>query len=208
MIGDTVSDALDLLGDEISLVLSELGRRIAEAGTSAELDRVESVLRDARAVEAILARVKGLEGEWLSLVPALTSDVSVPAATADADMALDATVPGGDERSPRRNLGRVRRGTKTSEPRFRRPILEVLVELGGRAQIGAVLEALELRMSAQFTDVDLQTLASDPAQLRWRNTAQWARNTLVQDGLMDRPRRRGVWEISDEGRRRLAEGTV
>ena len=37
--------------------------------------------------------------------------------------------------------------------------------------------------------------------IRWRNTAQWARNTMVNDdGRMKKGSRQGYWEISDKGR--------
>ena len=45
---------------------------------------------------------------------------------------------------------------------------------------------------------------SSPDNLRWRNAAQWARNSMVNDGLMKNDSPRGVWEISDKGRNFLA----
>ena len=39
--------------------------------------------------------------------------------------------------------------------------------------------------------------------IRWRNAAQWARNTMVnEDGRMKKTKN-GVWEISGEGRKWL-----
>jgi len=39
------------------------------------------------------------------------------------------------------------------------------------------------------------------SQIRWRNTAQWARNTMANDdGRMKKGSRNGYWEISDKGR--------
>lgn len=32
-----------------------------------------------------------------------------------------------------------------------------------------------------------------------RNTAQWARNSMVKEGLMASDSPRGIWEITDEG---------
>jgi hypothetical protein len=104
----------------------------------------------------------------------------------------------------RRNLGRVARGAKTSEPAFYRPILQVLVDRSGSARMSEVLDEIERCMGASFTDVDRRTLPSDPRQVRWRNTAQWSRNALVQAGLMERPRRWGFWEVSEDGRKWLA----
>jgi len=52
--------------------------------------------------------------------------------------------------------------------------------------------------------VDLEPLASDPKTPRWRNAACWARSAMVNEGLLKSDSPRGVWEISAEGRKRLA----
>jgi hypothetical protein len=49
-------------------------------------------------------------------------------------------------------------------------------------------------------------LASDPDMPRWRNSAQWARNTMRQEGLLKEDSPHGTWEITDAGRARLTEG--
>lgn len=48
-------------------------------------------------------------------------------------------------------------------------------------------------------------LASDPDMPRWRNSAQWARNTMRQEGLIKENSPHGIWEISDAGRQKLKE---
>ena len=50
-------------------------------------------------------------------------------------------------------------------------------------------------------------LASGPDNLRWRNAAQWARHSMVKDGLLKDDSPRGVWEIADKGRTVLAEAS-
>ena len=69
--------------------------------------------------------------------------------------------------------------------------------------MGQVLEGVRYRMQGVLRDVDFQPLASDPDLPRWRNTAQWARNSLVKQRLMRSDSQRGTWEISDAGRRYL-----
>jgi hypothetical protein len=45
--------------------------------------------------------------------------------------------------------------------------------------------------------------------IRWRNAAQWARNTMVnEDGRMVKNGKNGVWEISDKGRKWLSSQRV
>ena len=35
---------------------------------------------------------------------------------------------------------------------------------------------------------------------RWRNAAQWARQSMIYDGYLKSDSPRGVWEVSDKGR--------
>jgi hypothetical protein len=58
-------------------------------------------------------------------------------------------------------------------------------------------------MKGVLKDVDRDPLASDPDMPRWRNAAQWARWAMVKDGLLKPDSPRGIWEVTDEGRRTL-----
>lgn len=62
------------------------------------------------------------------------------------------------------------------------------------------LNAQRARALLQGMDVDYQPLASNPEYLRWRNAAQWARNTMHQDGLIKGDSAHGTWEITAAGR--------
>jgi len=55
-------------------------------------------------------------------------------------------------------------------------------------------------MKPVFKKVDYDPLASGPDNPRWRNAAQWARNSMIRDGLLKGDSPRGVWEISNKGR--------
>jgi len=48
-------------------------------------------------------------------------------------------------------------------------------------------------------------MPSDGVTPRWRNTAQWARSSLREEGLIRDDTPRATWEISEEGRAWLAE---
>jgi hypothetical protein len=99
--------------------------------------------------------------------------------------------------------GRLARGLRTPESAFILPILRALDELGGKAPMQQVLEKIGAAMKDQFRDVDYQPLKSDPNHPRWNNTAQWARNTMVAEGLLKGNSQRGIWEIAAAGRERL-----
>ena len=69
--------------------------------------------------------------------------------------------------------------------------------------MGQILDRVGQVMQGVLRDVDHQPLASDPGLPRWRNAAQWARNSMVQEGLLRNDSPRGIWEITDAGRQSL-----
>lgn len=73
----------------------------------------------------------------------------------------------------------------------------MLVESGGSSKAAEVLERVGKVMKPRLKPVDFQPLASGPENPRWRNAAQWARNSMVKDGLLKPDSPRGVWEITE-----------
>ncbi len=98
----------------------------------------------------------------------------------------------------RKVKNKLKRGLRTSEDAFRIPILEALVELGGSASMSQVLELVEKKMKDRLNEYDYQILPSNNT-IRWKNTAQWCRNTMVQEGLLKSDSPRGIWEITEKG---------
>ena len=97
---------------------------------------------------------------------------------------------------------RLPKGLKTPQSAYRIPILSALVALGGEADIDAVLERVRTLVADRLNTYDLDTFA-DGKTVRWINTAQWARNTLREEGLIRDDTPRGVWGISEAGRKWL-----
>ena len=108
--------------------------------------------------------------------------------------------------SKRRDLGRLAAGVKTPQADFREPILRALSAMGGRGKVQDVLDRVEILVGASLKAVDKQPLPSDPKQPRWRNTAQWARLELANEGLLRDDSPRGVWELSQAGSSHLRRG--
>lgn len=102
----------------------------------------------------------------------------------------------------RRDHGRLKRGARTPEDVFRLPILQTLVDMGGRGKTADVVDRVGELVADELKDVDYEPLPSS-GMLRWRNTAQWARNSMVNEGLMKHDSKRGTWEISAKGRTHL-----
>jgi hypothetical protein len=94
-------------------------------------------------------------------------------------------------------------GTYTSQEVFWKPILKILVEIGGRGNVGDVLE--RLAHEVDLTKGDYETLRS--GSVLWENRAQWARQNMVNQGLLQSDSPRGVWEITGKGHNFLAGGS-
>jgi hypothetical protein len=180
-----VNEAFELLLEEIEAVANDLNDEGAEACKSGDYERARQAIEQATRLSEFRERVKALQSEWAGLLSG----------------GLNARVRTGR----RQSRGRLPRGLRTPEDAFRRPILESLVEPGGSAPIADVLARVEQKMRRVLNSYDRQPLPSDRRSVRWKNTAQWCRNTLVREGLMRSNSPHGVWEISDKGRRWLQQ---
>jgi len=182
-----VSAAFDILLEETEAEIEffkSVGKIAIEKG---DYDRVTEAVAHATNITGFRDKIVALQSDWQALAAQFTVEP-------------DEEEKAGGER---RNLGRLRRGLRTPEPAFRTPILNALVELGGGGKVADVLELVEMRMKKMLKKVDYQPLASDPSNLRWRNTAQWSRSIMVHDGLLKADSPRGVWEITDAGRKEM-----
>jgi Mrr N-terminal domain len=97
---------------------------------------------------------------------------------------------------------RAKKGSILHESAYELPMLQILSEHGGRAAAREVIDELETRLDGQLTELDNEQLAS--GDVRWRNRAQFVRLRLVEQGDMVKDSPRGTWELSDQGRHRLA----
>lgn len=184
MQANEVNTAFEILLEEIELVANQLNEDGAQAFKEGDYDVAGRAIEEAIRVAEFREEVKALQKEWASLL---------------------AKRPQRERKAGRGGKSRLPRGLRTPEDAFRRPILEALVELGGKASIGEVLDLVEKKMRAKLTKHNFEPLPSDPKSIRWRNTAQWCRNTLVREGMMKQDSPHGIWEIADLGRRALKD---
>jgi len=178
-----VNVAFEILLEEVEVATNALQESGAELLRCGDFVGARDAIAEVEKLTDFHQRIKDLQVDWATL--SSVKDRSKTSAT---------------RRSVDRRLSK---GLRTPEDAFRMPILEALIELGGSASIAKVLDKVEDKMRGKLNDYDLQPLASDPRSIRWRNTAQWCRNTLVKEGLMRSDSRTGVWEISDRGMREL-----
>lgn len=165
--------------EEIEAVANALNEGGAEAFRKGDYEKAKAAIEEATRLAEFREKVKGLQREWVELLRSR---------------------PHAQKSWRRKTRSRLPRGLRTSDDAFRRPILESLVELGGSGSIQEVLDLVEKKMKSVLNEYDYQPLPSDKRSIRWRNTAQWCRNTLVRERLMKGDSSYGVWEISDQGR--------
>jgi molecular chaperone GrpE (heat shock protein) len=182
-----VHTAFEILLEEIEQVVISINDAGAKAFQKGDYDEARRMIENATRLTDFRDKVKALQNEWRNLFTRYALEKEI---------------------RRRKYPERLERGLRTSEDAFRKPILEALVELGGQAEVSKVLELVEKKMQGILNDYDYQPLSSDSNIIRWRNTAQWCRNTMVREGLLKSDSPRGIWAISEEGKRALQEGKV
>ena len=175
-----VGAAFEMLLEEIEGIIEDVNQAGAKAFQQGKLDEAEQVLDHARVLTGLRQQVASLGKQWDSLYSGQTEEVKAKVS--------------------RRDLGKVKRGMRTREEAYYVPILRALDEMGGTGTIGDVLVRVHDLMKGVLKPVDHEPLRSYPKTIRWRNAAQWARNVMVNEGLLKSDSPRGVWEITDKGR--------
>ncbi len=172
-----VDIAFELLLEEIESVIDALNKEAEEAFKSGDYEKVKTLIEYATKITEFREKVKNIQKEWQTLFATKTIKI---------------------KRTKKEVFKKLRSGLKTPEDAFKLPILESLIELGGRAEAKAVLDKVRQKMKNVLSEYDKQPLKS--GELRWKNTARWARNTMVNEGLLAADSPSGIWEITEKGR--------
>ncbi len=186
-----VSTALGLLRDSLAEEEQRIRSEGAKAMQGGDYDTATSVIEFAKRLLTFQKKVESLVSEWDEL----------------EDM-RDSASPAVQEIVSKRFFGKKRKGEITAHTDFFPYILQALVEMGGSAKTKLVLDRVGEKMKSILKPLDHAVLPSDGKSIRWRNAAQWARNTMVnEDGRMKKTKN-GIWEISDKGRKWLKESNT
>jgi hypothetical protein len=180
-----VSLAFDMVLEEIDKAISAINQEGIQAFQDGKYDVAHELSEKGKQIKAFRERVKNLQQEWLNLFAPI--------------------VPHKPRHIKQSYPLKLQRGLKTPEREYRIPILQALVELGGSATMNEVLERVHNLMRHRLSNYDYQSLPSDPSTQRWQNTAQWARYRMVTEGLLSSNSPRGVWEITESGRKFLEQ---
>jgi hypothetical protein len=177
--------AFELLRAEVNLAVKESLARHATATQQGDLDAMEVELERQRNLVNVRNQLQVLQDLWPTLVGKRKPHTAKPPR----------------KRRPRRK--KLKRGQKTPGEAFVIPILQALEEMGGNGRVPTVLDQVGQSMAGCLNEHDLAKLKS--GQVRWRNTAQWARLDMKKQGLLASNSPRGTWEVTDQGRAYLAE---
>ena len=186
MVKKDVFTAFEILLEEIEMVIANLKEEAAIALQKSDYDKAEKIIGNTKDIEQFREKIKELQNEWQRKFPGLSGKSKT--------------------KRKRKITAKLKRGLRTPEDEFRIPILEAIVELGGSAPMSKVLNLVEKKMKGNLNEYDYQTLQATNS-IRWKNTAQWCRNTMVREGLLKSDSPRGIWEISEKGIRYLQEKT-
>lgn len=179
-----VLDWFDELVDEIVNAAKTTRETASHAVLRGNDDEARLLMEQATAMERCREHVETLHKEWAAI-----KKISVPRKYTRKDKIATPN-------------SKIKRGERTPEEDYFIPILSVLETMGGRGKVKDILSLVYNVMKGQFKQADLLMLPKNRTP-RWSNAAQWARNSLVDRGLLKSNSPRGIWEISDKGREYL-----
>lgn len=188
MQGNGVNTAFEMLLEEIEVVRNNLnkeGSRVFDAGN---YEVVDCINEKAKRLAEYHRKIRALHEEWVFLQKELQKECTSNPVRRPQRARKARRV---QERSPRGH------GIKMDDLKI--PILEVLVELGGKATSGEVQDRLKNKI--KLTEYDLEKLPSRSA--RWRTMTRWCVARLKKSGMLKADSPKGIWEITELGRKYL-----
>jgi hypothetical protein len=108
----------------------------------------------------------------------------------------------GDGGSAPRRGRRASPGSILPEREYWVPILRILDSAGGAMPANDVIDEVGRRLHDRFSSRDFEELHM--GEVRWRNRTRFARLRMKERGLLNEAAPRGLWEMTDAGRRYLA----
>ena len=178
MVRNEINSAFEILLEEIENLFESLNGEGEKLLNNQNYEKAKILIENASQLVEFREKVKILQKEWKNI--------------------FNSKLPPNRKKSKKST--KLKRGLRTNEDEFRVPILESLIELDGKAKMNEVLQKVSIKMENKLNKYDKETLPSGINQIRWENTAQWCRNTLVKEGFLSSDSSRGIWEITDSGR--------
>lgn len=194
-----VLEACDRLSSQLKAYIQNVNQIGSTAMATGDLDAARAALDQSEALGTLAIELAALRAR---LDDVLREPVPAPAIR---DRGRTNDTEHGARPAPvqRRTRKGVPSRRQLPQREFRIPLLQTLVEMGGRGRAGVVEERVGELLQERLTQYDYANLESGP--VRWRKKTQWCRKNLIDEGLLVEGTPRGIWEISDEGRVWLAQ---
>ena len=189
---DEVYIAFELLLEEIEKAVNMISNEVEQHLKAKDFDKVKTLAEYAERLKDLREKVKALQGEYQTIVRIFSEKIPT-------QVQREQVKP--TQVRKKKVKGKLKKGLRTPEEQFIMPILESIIELGGRAKVRDVLERVHDKMKGILKEHDYQPLPSTPKEIRWKNTARRARQKMVEKGLLAKDSPRGIWEITEEGRK-------
>ncbi len=178
-----VNTAFEILLEEIEEVFNTISKEGEESFKAQDFDKANTLIEYGKRLKDFREKVKTLQREWQTI--------------------FSERIP--TRRQKRQTKERLKRGLRTPEESYVMSILESIIELGGKAKAKDVLNLVYKKMKNVLNSYDYEPLQSNPKEQRWKNAARWTRDILVNEGLLAKDSPRGIWEITDKGRKLYEE---
>lgn len=175
---DTITTAFEQIIEELEEERNTLTTKIAEHASQGQFDEVVKLGQHGNQLEEFRSQVIRLRNDWNKQFAA---------------------------KPVKRVVKRRNRGLRTPQSTYHRPILESLIELGGKARSAEVIERVHEKVKHILNDYDREPLDSNPREPRWRDAVSWSRYDLREQGFIESGSPQGIWEISAAGRRFIEE---
>jgi len=165
-------EAFETLLADLETALKKTQQSIENAGKRSDFSTIQEAAGRGKTIQQEIDRLVALQRRWRGIV-------------------------GGE--SVTRRPKQVPQGAMLAQTAYRLPILQALVEMGGQGRTADVLDRVGELLEGQLSGMDHELVPSG-TDVRWRNKARWARNTMVKEGLMASDSPHGIWEITESGR--------
>ncbi len=178
--------AIDIMEREVKEALQALNQDGAEAFQKGDYERARLLMDKGPQLAAFLEKVKDLRKEWDTLNGTLNPSRH-------------------KEKPQQKQSAPLLRGDHTPEDEFLIPILQALLQLNGSATIPEVRDLVEETMQTQMNTFDYEPMRSNTGTLRWHASIQFAREAMVQEGLLSSATPPGILQITEAGKQWLAK---
>lgn len=188
-----VAAAFEMLLQEIESAIDRVAFHGAEALRRRAFEEARRHSEEAERLTAFRDKVSALRGEWTTNPPAGRAVRSRPAPAPERPA----------HRTPKAKP--TPPGLLTPQEAYVLPILTSLIELGGSAPAGEVVERVGKKVAPLLNHYDKAPVPSNPGEPKWRKRVMWTRYDLVRRGLLAANSPTGIWEVTAEGRAYAAQ---